>query len=397
MRQIRFTDLPGSDLIVDALYEGLPESKSVAGDPLAPLMGAGNQGGFRFSGSIANPNLIVLYTMLDEPNWPDSLDPENGLFVYFGDNRKPGFDLHDRRAGRGGNVLLKRAFEMAHGGISHREQVPPFFVFSRGSKKRDVVFRGLAAPGAVQLDPSSDLVAIWKAVGGQRFQNYRAVFTILDINKVARDWIRELQTGLKLGDHCPKIWREWVETGKLKPLLAEKITRVRNAAQQLGQTALQAEIVDALYTYFSSSPVDFEKFAADVVRMMDVNIASIDVTRPSRDGGRDGIGKYRLGLPQNCVIVEFAMEAKCYARNTGVGVKAISRLISRLRHRQFGVLLTTSYLSEQAYEEVVDDGHPIIVCGGGDIAEIIIGKQGFRSGKELTEWLRLNYPKTNLA
>jgi hypothetical protein len=59
-------------------------------------------------------------------------------------------------------------------------------------------------------------------------------------------------------------------------------------------------------------------------------------------------GKYRLGLPQNCVTVEFAMEAKCYARNSGVGVKAVSRLISRLRQRQFGILVTTSYLADQA-------------------------------------------------
>jgi hypothetical protein len=39
-----------------------------------------------------------------------------------------------------------------------------------------------------------------------------------------------------------------------------------------------------------------EHFAADVVRMMNPNVTSIDVTRPSRDDGRDGIGKYRLGL-----------------------------------------------------------------------------------------------------
>ena len=35
-----------------------------------------------------------------------------------------------------------------------------------------------------------------------------------------------------------------------------------------------------------------------------------------------------------------------------VGVREVSRLISRIRHRQFGVLVTTSVVGRQAYEEV---------------------------------------------
>jgi hypothetical protein len=392
LKRFGFSTLPKADLIVDALYEGDPKSKTVAGEPLAPLMGAGNQGGFRFTGSIESPNLVVLYTTLDEPNWPDSLDLESGLFVYFGDNRKPGFDLHDRKAGRGGNLILKRTFELAHSGETGRKQISPFFVFSRGLIGRDVVFRGLAVPGAQQLDPASDLVAVWKSIGGQRFQNYRAVFTLLAVNNVPREWLIELRNGLKLGPHCPAVWRQWVKTGKPKPLIAEKITRVRSPVEQLGQTSLQKEIVGILYTHFSNSAVAFEYFAADIVRMMDENVMSIDVTRPSRDGGRDGIGKYRVGLPQNCVTVDFAIEAKCYSSKNGVGVKAVSRLISRLRYRQFGVVVTTSYLSEQAYQEIVDDEHPIVVCAGGDIAEILVTKCGFQNAQQLSEWLNLNYP-----
>ncbi|MCP1762460.1 O-acetyl-ADP-ribose deacetylase (regulator of RNase III) [Bradyrhizobium japonicum] len=36
------------------------------------------------------------------------------------------------------------------------------------------------------------------------------------------------------------------------------------------------------------------------------------------------------------------LEAKCYGSGNSVGVREMSRLISRLRHRQFGVLVTTS-------------------------------------------------------
>src|SRR5262249_32654333 len=48
-----------------------------------------------------------------------------------------------------------------------------------------------------------------------------------------------------------------------------------------------------------------------------------------------------------------------------------SRLISRLRHRQFGVLVTTSHLDAQAYREIREDGHPVVVIAGRDIVDIL--------------------------
>lgn len=59
------------------------------------------------------------------------------------------------------------------------------------------------------------------------------------------------------------------------------------------------------------------------------------------------------------------------SENNGVGVKQMSRLISRIRYRQFGVLITTSYVDKQAYQEVVEDGHPILVVTATDIARIL--------------------------
>ena len=44
-----------------------------------------------------------------------------------------------------------------------------------------------------------------------------------------------------------------------------------------------------------------------------------------------------LGPASDRLAVEFAVEAKCYGSANSVGVKEMSRLISRLRHREFGV------------------------------------------------------------
>ena len=102
-----------------------------------------------------------------------------------------------------------------------------------------------------------------------------------------------------------------------------------------------------------------------------------EITRAAADGGRDAVGRYLLGISDDPVYAEFSLEAKCYRpplpgqRRNSVGVKEVSRLISRIRHRQFGVLVTTSVIGRQAYEEVRKDGHPIVFLSGKDIADIL--------------------------
>src|SRR5688572_30353438 len=88
--------------------------------------------------------------------------------------------------------LLRRAFDLLHAGTGNRELVPPFFVFRKYPTKasaRSVQFKGLAAPGFPSLPATSDLVAVWKTAAGQRFQNYRAVFTVLDVPVISRAWL----------------------------------------------------------------------------------------------------------------------------------------------------------------------------------------------------------------
>jgi|TARA_B110000967_G_scaffold119062_1_gene121761 hypothetical protein len=89
---------------------------------------------------------------------------------------------------------------------------------------------------------------------------------------------------------------------------------------------------------------------------MQDNRAIIDeVTQGSVDGGRDAVGSFQLGDP---IYAEFSLEEKCYrppfkaTKGNPIGVKETSRLISRIRNRQFGVLVTTSYVGKQAYSEI---------------------------------------------
>lgn len=385
IKTVQFENISTADLVVDAIYESSADGL-LSGEPISKLLpGSGNMGGFRVSGRGGRKNWVVLFTTGEDRDWPDSLDLNTGKFIYFGDNKTPGHELHDTRAG--GNKVLRHAFAMLHDDGSPRVDVSPFFIFKKHQTKnraRSVQFKGLAVPGFPGLSATEDLVAVWKSTDGQRFQNYRSTFTILDAPVVSRVWIADLAAGNANTINAPKAWQDWVTTGTYNPLVAEPTTVIRSIEQQTPDTPLKASILECVWTHFQDTPITFEAFAARIYQMTDSRVIIDEITRGTIDGGRDAIGRYLLGLPDDPVYAEFSLEAKCYrppisgvAPNT-VGVKEVSRLISRIRHRQFGVLVTTSLIARQAYEEVREDRHPILFISGRDIAEILIAN-GFNT------------------
>ncbi len=393
-RSINFKDLKTADLIVDCVYAGRTKNEggvsNFSDDPLSTLLKVGNQGGFRYRGSSKHKNLdyVLLISSLADRDWPDYLDEGSGLFVYFGDNRSPGIGLHD--TARNGNGILRQIFEDLHNGS--RKKVPPIFIFTKTGTSRDYKFRGLAVPGASGLSQTEDLVAIWKSREDGRFQNYKAIFTILDVPVISRKWINDLEKQTPLSENRPKEWTSWIETGKYTPLIAERTIKERSKDEQLPSQKDDKEIIEAICEYFKTKPHKFEKCAAEIARLMDKNIVSYDLTRPSRDGGRDAVGEYRIGLEDaNSINLDFALEAKLYRSENSVGVKETSRLISRIKPRQFGIFVTTSYIGLQAYQEMIEDQHPIILICAIDIVRIL-KRSGYATRKSVESWLLSEFP-----
>ncbi|MEU0646144.1 restriction endonuclease [Streptomyces umbrinus] len=390
-----FEDLDTADLVVDALYASGSNGHS-GDDPIARLIkGVGNQGGFRYKGSPTKQTvrLAVLYTTGADVDWPDHLDMGTGTFTYYGDNKRPGQDLHGTP--RGGNVLLRDAFAASHGSEADRlTGVPPFLLFEKAaSSGRAVRFRGLLAPGGPALSPDDELAAIWRATAGQRFQNYRARFTVLDHARIGRAWLEHLLIGGNpLEGGCPPAWASWVKGRAYTPLLAPATTVIRSKADQLPDNREGQAILEAIREHFRGRESDFESCAVAIWRLIAPRTGACDVTRPSRDGGRDAIGQYILGPTANTVTIDFALEAKCYAATNSVGVREVSRLISRIRHRNFGVLVTTSYFHKQVQEEVHEDGHPIALICGRDIVDVL-RQHGHTTVGAVQKWLEQSFPK----
>ena len=69
----------------------------------------------------------------------------------------------------------------------------------------------------------------------------------------------------------------------------------------------------------------------------------------------------------------------------------VSRLISRIKHREFGVLVTTAHVGAQPYEEVRSDGHPIVFITGRDIVDAL-SRKGLRTVADVRAHLRATYP-----
>ena len=341
---------------------------------------------------------MVLFTTGEDIDWPDNLDANTGRFQYFGDNKTPGRELHDTR--RGGNRVLRRVFDLIHGVPPRRQLIPPFFVFHKYHTElssRSVQFKGLAVPGYEGLAATEDLVAIWKRTENERFQNYRAVFTILDAPKVSRTWLIDINNGLTDSPHAPEVWNDWVKRGVYRNLSAERTTITRPVSAQLPDTETKSEILTTVWRHFKDSSQIFEQFAAHLFVMHDQRVIIDRITQFSRDGGRDAVGRYRLGLEEDPVYFEFSLEAKCYqpplpgSRSTTVGVRDVARLISRIRHRQFGVLVTTSTIQRQAYDEVRQDGHPIVFICAKDITDVLTTR-GLNTPESVKTMLNAKFP-----
>ncbi len=154
-------------------------------------------------------------------------------------------------------------------------------------------------------------------------------------------------------------------------------------------------MVSAIHGFFQARPHDFERCAASLARMLIPDVVDVDVTRPSRDGGRDAIGKMKIGRGPGSVLVDFALEAKCYGISNSVGVREMSRLISRLRYRQFGIIVTTSFVDSQAYREIKEDQHPIVVLAAIDIVHVL-RSHGYGDASDVQAWLETEFNRQTI-
>lgn len=192
--------------------------------------------------------------------------------------------------------------------------------------------------------------------------------------------------------YAPDVWKKFINQGRngIVPLIAKRMTKIPTRYDQLQSDVEGLACLAKIRSFYKSNPYGFENCAKNILEKMDEKFQDFSLTRPWRDGGRDALGYYVIGNGSKAnypLRIDCAMEAKCYADNHSVGVREMSRLISRIRYRQFGVLITTSYVNEQAYKEVVEDDHPILIISATDIAGIL--RRNAITSSNIDEWFEI--------
>lgn len=213
---------------------------------------------------------------------------------------------------------------------------------------------------------------------------------MLDESVISRSWIDHVLAG-RPDIGAPRAWARWVDGGAYDALVAPPTTQHRTRAEQLPADAQGMGLLNTLWGYFRDDPVRFERCGVELFRFAVPGLENVDLTRPTRDGGRDALGQLAVGPAADPIRLDFALEAKCYEPGNLVGVREVSRLISRIKHREFGVMVTTSYVHDQAYREIREDGHPIIVFSGADIVNTLRAV-GITTIAALQAWLAQEFP-----
>lgn len=403
-QKINKKDRNNYTLYVDAIYRANPVVSTFASEVLSKLIGVKNQGGFRYLGQKSNPKLVILFTSGEDVYWKDELDGALGVLLYYGDNKTPGTDLHKTKLH--GNEILRHIFDLAASSdLNIRKTLPVVLVFKKANNKRDVKFLGLAVPG-IKGRPQKDwLTAVWgRNKTGDRFQNYKSYFTILDTSSgskftsghgISLAWLNDIEEGKAYeSGYAPKEWIKYIQGKNYASLMAKTEKFAKTKDEQLPTDSIKSLMLKTLHDYFiqKDNGYSFEIFASDLVGYMDNCIVNVNVTKPYKDGGFDAEGKYKIfSKANNTVYVDFYLQAKCYSNSHSVNVKDTSRLISRIKNRQFGIMFTTSYIARQAYDEILEDGHPVVVISGRNIIDYIFDELEIRSDVELKKWLEKNY------
>jgi hypothetical protein len=210
---IEASDFGSSDLIPGAVYKAPTRSIGKGNEVLSQLLpGISNSGGFRPRAGDGDPQIVVLYSTGAEGEWPDSLDEVGKSFTYFGDNRKPGNEIHSTP--RGGNRLLRKWFDALESGT--RETVPLILGFRKAlaAGGGDVEFIGVLVPGGQTQGLGEALVVERRHDPKGDFENYKAQFTVLDTGPVDGGFVRRAieEREIDWGDpNLPGPLRTWRE------------------------------------------------------------------------------------------------------------------------------------------------------------------------------------------
>ena len=304
--------------------------------------------------------------------WEDIIDQNSATILYWGDAK---LDKKKKYNEFRGNKRLLQAWEAILEGRAN--EVPPILHFSK-PKKGVVKFNGLCA--------LTDLQITWFQHNGEPVKNYRFELTILDQDVVTVDWLHWRAKNNDINNVnkiAPKTWNDYVD-GNVKKLDIWAKSILKKADQLPDQNSGDGNVLQQLHNL---GDIEFEAVVVELLSSLPHVSHKVTRTRPTRDGGFDFFGEFSIPYPLNYNIV-FLGEAKKYKRDSSIGVRHVSRLVARLSRGEFGLFVTTSYYTEQAQKEILEDGYPVKLFTGLDLVKILHELRLVEKGCIKFNWLK---------
>jgi hypothetical protein len=314
-----------------------------------------------------------------ENPWDDIIDYQSSIIYYWGDAK---YNKSKHYTEARGNKRLIQVWE--HILENKLELSPPILHFSK-PRKGIIKFSGLCV--------LTDLKHSWFEQAGNPVKNLRAELTILDIEEIQINWLhdRAMCSDIKkLNFNAPLIWKKYISS-KLQKLDIHRRKILKKEQQLPDNSSTDMNVINKL---ISLTPEAFEIVLVEIFKQLPHVNHTITRTRLVRDEGFDFYGEFSLPFPLGYKIA-FLGEAKRYRQQNGVGPNLISRLVARLNRGQFGIFVTTSYYTEQAQREVIQDGYPVRLYSGKDIINFLRELRLIENGEIKQKWLDsiLNIPK----
>ena len=161
------------------------------------------------------------------------------------------------------NQFLRNIYDrLSKNNFEDRKKITPIFLFESKKEYKGVQFKGLIVHGNSNYDDKDILTAVWASKeNGDRFQNYKAIFTLLDTkeessnepNKSSIDlrWLDDIKNELCYESVYVQIsYKRWVKKGIYTPFETIRLNNVRTKEEQLPSEPQKLKMLKIIHDYF---------------------------------------------------------------------------------------------------------------------------------------------------
>ena len=340
---------------------------------------------------------------LDTP-WQDIYNIEKGHIRYFGDNK----DIGDPEKKKGNKALLKQ-FEIHNSSnIDVRRGACPIIFFK--SKSIDGKQKGYLEFNGFGIITNAERIVQHNRNTNKDFVNYVFDFAVLDTNleneyfdwqwiNLRRDKNLSIEETLK---KAPSSWKKWIRLGnKSIDSLRRNVFKLNvlpTSQQKPEEGSKELKTLKEIYDFYDKNKLRFENLASIVtehlIKKSAKNYKAGWITKGSGDSGIDFIGRMDIGTGFGSAKLIVLGQAKCESLNSATGGNHIARTVAKLKRGWLGVYVTTSYFSDPAQIEILEDKYPLLLINGKKLAELvneIVIEKGYKNVAEYLQKVNSEY------